>query len=102
MRTLIAYTTRHGTTLRYAEAMARALSGEVVLTDLRQEPAVDISPFDTVVIGGAVYFGNVSPLLKEFCLSNIEELKRKNLGLFVCCCLDGEQAEKQMQAAYPL
>ncbi|MGI6083665.1 MAG: flavodoxin domain-containing protein [Limnochordia bacterium] len=102
MRTLIAYTTRHGTTLRYAEAMGRALSGEVVLADLRQEPAIDISSFDTVVVGGAVYYGNVSPALKEFCLSNIEELKRKNLGLFICCCQDGEPAQQQMRAAYPL
>ncbi|MGI6609961.1 MAG: flavodoxin domain-containing protein [Limnochordia bacterium] len=102
MRTLIAYSTRHGTTLRHAEALARVLPGEVALADLRQEPAIDISPFGTVIVGGAIYFGHVSAALREFCLANIEELKQKRLGLFICCWHEGEEAQKQLQAAYPL
>lgn len=102
MRTLIAYWTRHGTTLRYAEALARALPEEVTLADLRREPAIDISPFGTVIVGGAVYFGHVGAALREFCLANIEELKQKRLGLFICCGQEGDVAQRQLHTAYPL
>ena len=101
MQTLIAYTTRHGTTLRYCLALARELAGEVTLVDLRDEPAIDISLFDTVILGGAVYAGRVAKELREFCSANKEALAQKRLGFFVCGWHEGEAAQEQLEAAFP-
>jgi menaquinone-dependent protoporphyrinogen oxidase len=100
MRTLIAYSTKHGATRRYAEVLAKELPGPVTLVDLAKDPGVDVSPFEQVVVGGAVYAGQVRRELKEFCARNLEVLKQKRLGLFIACWFQ-EQAERQLEAAYP-
>jgi menaquinone-dependent protoporphyrinogen oxidase len=101
MSTLVAYSTRHGATRNYAENLAKRLPGEVTLIDLRKEPNPGLSGFETVVIGSAIYAGQVQKEVKEFCERNIVTLKEKRLGLFICCWHEGEEARKQLQTAYP-
>lgn len=101
MRTLIVYSTKHGATRKYAEALARELPGEVTLVDLRKDPGCDVSLYETVVIGGAIYYGQVQKELREFCLRHLEALRQKRLGLFTCCLLEGERDEQQLQGAFP-
>lgn len=101
MRTLIAYSTRHGATRKYAEDLSREIPGEVTLVDLRVDPDCDISPFETVVIGGAVYFGQVQQAVRAFCGKNLAALQRKRLGLFICCWYQGQKAERQLEGAFP-
>lgn len=100
MNTLIAYSSRHGTTREYAESVARRLSGPVTLVDLRAQPDVDPAPFDRVVVGGCIYVGQVQKEVTEFCSRNLAALKQKRLGLFICCMFEAE-APKQLLGAYP-
>ncbi|MGE5623740.1 MAG: flavodoxin domain-containing protein [Methanocella sp.] len=100
MKTLVAYATNHGATKDYAEALARELPGEVTLVDLKAKPDCDLAPFDTVVLGAAIYAGQAPKALREFCARNLEALKQKRLGLFICCWFV-DQAEKELQAAFP-
>ncbi|MDI6871414.1 MAG: flavodoxin domain-containing protein [Bacillota bacterium] len=100
MRTLIAYSTEHGATRDYAEALARELSGEVVLVNLRENPSPDASSFGQVVIGSAIYAGQAQKEVRDFCARNLDALRPKRLGLFICCWFQ-DQAERQLQAAFP-
>ncbi|MBE3577025.1 MAG: flavodoxin domain-containing protein [Limnochordales bacterium] len=101
MKTLIVYASKHGATRQYAELLAGQLPGETRLVDLKKDPGVDVSPFDTVVVGGAVYFGQVQKEVREFCARNLATLRQKRLGLFICCLFGGQEAAKQLQAAFP-
>lgn len=101
MKTLIAYATKHGATRQYAEQLAGQLPGETTLVDLKKDPGVDVSVFDTVIVGGAVYFGKVQKEVRDFCVRNLALLRNKRLGLFICCLFDGQQAERQLQTAFP-
>lgn len=101
MKTLIAYASKHGATRQYAELLAGQLPGETKLVDLKKDPGVDVSLFDTVIVGGAVYFGQVQKEVREFCAHNLAILRNMRLGLFICCLFDGQEAAKQLQAAFP-
>lgn len=101
MRTLIAFSTRHGATRKNAEALARELSDSATIVDLRKEPGIDVTPFDTVVVGTAIYAGQAQKEVGEFCARNRDALGARKLGLFICCWSDGEQAQQALQAAFP-
>ncbi|MGE5509588.1 MAG: flavodoxin domain-containing protein [Chitinophagales bacterium] len=100
MSTLIAYSTKHGATRKYAEALAGEFSGPVRVVDLRQDPGVDLAPFDTVIIGSAIYAGQAQKEVRDFCARNLAALKEKRLGLYVCCWFQ-DQAPRQLAAAFP-
>lgn len=101
LKTLIAYSTKHGATRRYAEELARRLSGPVTVVDLHKDSGTDISGFDQVVIGSSIYAGQVSKEVRDFCALNLKALQQKRLGLFACCWQDGESARQQLRAAFP-
>ncbi len=111
MKTLIAYATKHGSTRKYAEALAEALAGgnaatpagdsDVTLVDLAREPAPDLAPFDAVIVGSCVYFGQGSKAVKDFCVANLEALRQKRLGLFLCRWFQGKDADKVMPTVFP-
>lgn len=100
MNTLIAYATKHGATRDYAETLAKELPGAITLRDLRKDPNLDLTPFDTVVLGTAIYGGQAPKELREFATRNLEALKQRRLGLFICCWFV-DQAERELQAAFP-
>lgn len=101
MNTLIAYSTKHGATRRYAEELAGRLNGPVTVVDLRKEPGVDVSPFEQVVIGSCIYAGRVPKEAHDFCTRNLDALRQKRLGLFACGWQEGEGAKQQLWAAFP-
>ncbi|HEY3314540.1 MAG TPA: flavodoxin domain-containing protein [Bacillota bacterium] len=72
MKTVVVYSTKHGATRRYAETLARELPGEVTLVNLRENPNVDLSPYEQVVIGACIYVGQVRKEVKDFCARNLE------------------------------
>ncbi|MFO8041811.1 MAG: flavodoxin domain-containing protein, partial [Alkalispirochaeta sp.] len=91
MRVLIAYAGKKGATSELAQAMAEAAAqvgsgGDGVhpeVVDLRQNPPVDITRYDRVIIGGAVYAGTVHKAVGEFCRNNLEKLQHRPVALFL-------------------
>lgn len=83
MNILIVYASKSGTT----ESCARMLSNELDNVDLvnLEHTTPLISDYGTVIIGGSIRFGRVHPLVKTFMDQNLEELKQKRIGLFICC-----------------
>ncbi|QGY43856.1 flavodoxin [Maribellus comscasis] len=101
MKTLITYSTSHGCTENTAMELKEHLGGEVQLANLKDNPNPELEKFDRIIIGGSIHAGQIQKRVKDFCAKNMDELKTKELGLFICCMEEGESAQKQLRTAFP-
>jgi menaquinone-dependent protoporphyrinogen oxidase len=101
MKTIIVYATKHKCTEKISEQMKNYLGGNVTLVNLKKEPNPSIEPYQRVIVGGSIHAGQIQKRVKEFCNHNLNELRKKELGLFICCMEEGETAGKQFDEAYP-
>ncbi|MCG6189152.1 flavodoxin domain-containing protein [Maribellus maritimus] len=101
MKTLISYSTSHGCTENTARELKEHLGGEVQLANLKDNPNPELEKFDRIIIGGSIHAGQIQKRVKDFCAKNMDELKAKELGLFICCMEEGENAQKQLRNAFP-
>ncbi len=101
MKTLIVYATRHGSTEKCAKKLQDSLAGEVRILNLKKSAKINLNDFETIIIGGSIHAGKIQKKVKNFCLKNIELLKTKKIGLFICCMEEGEKAAKQLEEAFP-
>lgn len=95
MNTLIVYATKYGTTKGCAEQIAAKLRGDVQLVELTKDTAIDLSPFDSVIIGTSIYVGKPRKACSTFIKTHQETLLTKKLGLFLCCIQDENQSVSQ-------
>ena len=101
MKTLIVYSTTHGCTEKAAKELGLHLGSQVQLINLKKEAHPSLSNFQRIIIGGSIHAGQIQKRVKDFCNKNLEELKSKEFGLFICCMEEGETAQKQLQDAFP-
>ena len=101
MKTRIVFSTKHGCTEKCAQKIKNHLSGDTVVVNLKQNGNVDLSGFDTVIIGGSIHASRVQTRIIKFLNKNSEILLEKKLGLFLCCMEQGEKAVKQLNDAFP-
>lgn len=100
MNTLIIYATKHGTTGACAKKLSEKLKGKVDLHNLRIGSIPDLAKYDKVIIGGSIYAGRIQKEVSEFSQKNLNELKGKKIGLFICCMIE-KSAEMQLNASFP-
>lgn len=100
MKTLIIYGTKHGTTEKCSKFLKDKFQGEVVTINIKKEKLPDIDSFDNIVIGGSIYMGQIQKEIKNFCIENINILKGKRVGLFICG-LNEKDVESQLNNAFP-
>ncbi|WFA09360.1 flavodoxin domain-containing protein [Tissierella sp. Yu-01] len=84
MDTLIVYASKHGCTEKCAELLSKELIGKVDIINLKKAMYTDISKYDKVIIGGSIYIGKIQKEVTEFCSKNLDKLKKKRIGLFIC------------------
>lgn len=101
MKTIIIYTTSHGCTEKAIKELSLKLSGEVLSIDLRHHPAPPLAGFDRIIIGGSIHAGQIQKRIKDFCTKNMNELRAKEIGLFICCMYESEIAREQIKNAFP-
>lgn len=77
----------------------RMAPDEVVLIDLNKTKPL-IEEYDCIVIGGSIHAGSIQKHIREYCDKYSDVLKRKKLGLFICCMKEGAQAKEQFINAY--
>ena len=99
MATLILYTSKYGSTVKCAEALAKKLKGQVDVKPLTDNMP-ELTGYDKVVLGGSIYAGNIQKEMKAFAAKYIDTLLSKRIALFVCC-MSEENAEMQIKAAFP-
>ena len=101
MKTAIIYASSHGTTEKVAKQIQNGLGAErVQLVNLKSTKAIDLSLFDTVIIGGSVHAGQMQGKVKSFCKKNMVDLLQRRLGLFMVG-MNEPEFEKEFENAFP-
>lgn len=101
MKILIAYGTKHEFAKKCSERLLEKLHGNIKLCNLKKQNQLDLQEYDKIIIGGSIYAGQIQKEVKEFCLKNLEELKKKKLGLFICGMTEGNKAMEQLDKVFP-
>lgn len=101
MKTLIIYGTKHGCTEKCAKLLSEKLTGKIDLQNLMKKNNLDISQYDKVIIGGSIYIGKIQKEVSTFCTENLNVLKEKKVGVFICCMGEGKVVEKQLKESFP-
>ena len=100
MRILILYGSKHGCTAKCAHLLRDKLKN-ADLIDLSQNFApVSLDDYDAILIGTSVYVGKINKAVAKFCAANLDRLRDKEIGLFVCCGLP-EKAMEQLENGFP-
>ncbi|TCT15376.1 menaquinone-dependent protoporphyrinogen oxidase [Natranaerovirga pectinivora] len=98
---LIVYGTKYGSAEKCVDKLLGALKDPTDVCNIQKMSGIDLGKYDTVIIGGSIYMGNIQKEIKTFCSQNLEVLKSKKIALFICCMQTGENAYKQLENAYP-
>ncbi len=101
MNTLIVYATKYGCTENCVKDLAKKLTGKVVYFNLKSGNAPDLSQYDKIIVGGSIYIGRIQKEVSDFCSKNLDGLKTKKTGFFICCMRDGAIAESELNDAFP-
>lgn len=102
MNTLIVYCSSHGTTEKSARLISENIEGNVLAVDLKRDKLFfDLNDFDAVIIGGSIHAGEIQKKIRQFIKNHQVELLKKELGLFLCCMREGEEAVGQFNNAFP-
>lgn len=101
MKTLIAYSSKHGCTEACARMLAEHLDGKVDRLNLKEFFDVDLSPYDTVVLGSPIYVGQILKEVDRFATNNEPELLEKTLGLFICSMQEEHTVKEELAVNYP-
>lgn len=85
MKCAVIFSTKHGSAQKVAELIASSLKNcEVDLIKFKSSSKIDLSLYDTVVLGGSVYVGKIQKEITKFCETNLSTLLTKRVALFVC------------------
>ena len=101
MNTLIVFSSKHGCTEKCADFLAKELKDKPDIVNLKNYKDVNLSLYHKVIIGGSIYMGKVQKEVSEFCLKNLEELKEKNIGLFICGMQEGDSINTEINQNFP-
>lgn len=101
MKTLIAYSSKHGCTEACARMLAEHLDGKVDRLNLKEFYDVDLGPYDTVVIGSPIYVGKITKEVDSFATNNLAELQQKTVGLFICGMQEEHTIKEELAVNYP-
>lgn len=101
MKTLIIFSSSHGTTEKAAQLLKEQLIGDVEIVNLKKFPNPNLTDYDSVILGSSIYVGSVKSRVKQFLKQNHNSLMTKHLGLFLCCMYEGDKSQKQFETAYP-
>jgi menaquinone-dependent protoporphyrinogen oxidase len=101
MNVLIAYASKYGAVQRVSEALSQRLEVPTTMVNLRVSSPPELSPYDTVIVGGSIYAGRILPSVPRFVERHREELLSKRVILFVSCLYEGEKGLEQLREAFP-
>lgn len=101
MKTLIVYTTKHGSTEKCVDKLKNRITEQVDVLNLKKSAKIDPNNYEIIIIGGSIHAGQIQKRVKRFCLNHLNLLTDKKIGLFICCMEDGETAANQFKEAFP-
>ncbi len=101
MKTVIVYASSHGTTQKVANIIREKLDSTTVETfNLKSKQSIDLSNYETVIIGGSIHAGSIQSEVKKFIKENTIALMHKKVALYLCCMNEAEE-QKEFDTNYP-
>ncbi len=101
MKFAIIYATKHGCTDKCVHTLANNLDDNTVLFNIENDKIININDYDSIILGGSIHAGTINKKLFGFMEKNLDILLQKELGLFICCMFEGDQALDQFRNAFP-
>ncbi len=103
MKTAIIFNSKHGTAEKVANLIAERVGKEHSdVINLKNQTIIDLSNYNTVILGGSVYVGTIQKSIFKFCEANQEELLNKKIALFICGMEpDLEKQELEIKNSFP-
>jgi menaquinone-dependent protoporphyrinogen oxidase len=101
MKTLILYGTTYGCTEKCAFKLAKYMTDDVSVLNLEDNKEIDITDYEIVIIGGSIRLGRMNRSVSNFCRKYLNVLLQKDIGLFICCMNEIEQAKEYLEAGFP-
>lgn len=101
MKSIIVFSSSHGTTKKAAQLLSDLVVGDVELCDLKENAQPDLEQYDCIVIGGSIHGGAIQRNVKQFIKKNDNVLLAKKVGLYICCMHEGDIAKEQFEKAFP-
>ena len=95
MNTLIAYSTTLGCTEQCATKLKEGLGNGVEMVRISRRRRYNLDHYDTIIVGGSIHEGMIQRSVYKFCENNLENLLKKQVGLFVCC-IDPDTDENEL------
>jgi menaquinone-dependent protoporphyrinogen oxidase len=99
--TLIAYSTTLGCTEQCASKLKEGLGEDVEMARISRRRRYNLQKYETVIVGGSIHEGMIQRAVHKFCEGHLEELLKKNVGLFVCCMDPDANEEELIHQAFP-
>lgn len=100
MNTVIVYASKYGCTEKCAELLSKKLSDKVNIINLKEVNDIDISKYEKIIIGGSIYIGKIQKEVTEFCSKNLDKLKEKRIGLFICGMQEGDIINTELNQSF--
>ncbi|MGC9322800.1 MAG: flavodoxin domain-containing protein [Kosmotogaceae bacterium] len=101
MKTAIIYATRSGTAEKCSEKLSEMLAGESAVINIKKVSSPDLSGYDAVIVGSSIRIGKVHKEISEFVQKNLETLKEKRLGVFLCMGAGEENFSEYLSMNFP-
>lgn len=101
MKTIIIYTTNHGSVEHAAQMLKPRIPGDVELINMMKKEAPLLDEFDNVILGGSIYAGKIQSKLSQYAEKHLPELLTKRIGLFICAAQKEEISEKELVDSFP-
>jgi len=83
MKNCIIFTTKHGSAAKAADLLKQKLNAETDIINLNDVKKIDITDYDTIVLGGSIYIGKIQKRMIKFIKKNLKQLLNKNITLYV-------------------
>lgn len=101
MGTLIAYSSRYGTSEKVAALLAERLSGDVRVQNIVEEPNVTWEMVDHVIVGSSIRMGIIQHEMKEWLALHEAHLLEHPLALYLCAGTPTESERiRELEEAY--
>lgn len=102
MKTLILFTSHHGTTKKLAYQLAKDLGiSDECVVDFKKNKNIDLSAFDLVIMGSSIHAGNIPSDFKKFLQNKINILLSKQIAIFMCAMEKTELKIQEFENNFP-
>lgn len=90
MKALIIYASIYGYTQEMVQKMVQESDQHFDYINIVENNNIDLSKYDTLILGSSIYVGQINKALKNFILENQAVIMTKKLGLFLACGFENQ------------